>query len=67
MQYPDSLIDPEDDGCSDADGGHECVGAPIVSSVDAPPVFEPAEHDLYFVTLAVERGIVRDLDFAIGF
>src|SRR3546814_7494357 len=29
-----SLIEPEDDGCSDADGRHEGVGKAIVSGVD---------------------------------
>ncbi len=29
--------------------------ASIITCCDAPPVFEPAEHDLYFVPLLVER------------
>jgi hypothetical protein len=49
------LIDPEDDGCSDSDCGHEGMGAPIITCVDAPPVFEPAKHYLDFVTLAVDH------------
>jgi hypothetical protein len=57
------LIDPEDDGCSDADGGHEGVRAAVIASVDTPPVFEPAEHDLDFVALAVENCVVGDVDF----
>jgi hypothetical protein len=40
------LIDPEDDGCRDAYGGHEGMGASVVAGVDASPVLEPAEHDL---------------------
>jgi hypothetical protein len=46
IEARDSLIDPEDHGCGDAYSGHEGVGAPIISGVDTPPVFEPAEHDL---------------------
>ena len=49
IQAQDSLIDPEDDGCGDSDGGHEGVGAAIIAGVDAPPVFEPTEHILDFV------------------
>ena len=49
IQAQDSLIDPEDDGCGDSDGGHEGVGAAIIAGVDAPPVFEPAEHIFDFV------------------
>ena len=37
----------------------------IVAGVDAPPVFELTKHVLNPVTLAVERPIVRDRDFAI--
>jgi hypothetical protein len=61
------LIDPEDDVCGDADGGHEGVGALVVTGCDASPVLDPAEHDLDFVALALEQGIVRDVDFAMGF
>ncbi len=32
------MIEPEDDGCGDAYGGHEGVGATVVAGVDAPPV-----------------------------
>lgn len=60
------MIEPEDDGCGYADGGHEGAGASIVAGVDAPPVFEPAEHDLDLVALAVERGIVRDWYFPVA-
>ena len=59
------MIDPEDDCCGDGDGGHEGVSASVIAGVDAPPVFEPSEHDLDFVTLAVEHGVVGDVDFAV--
>ncbi len=54
------MIEPENDGGGDADGGHKGVGATIVAGVDAPPILEPAKHDLDLVALAIERGIVRD-------
>jgi hypothetical protein len=60
-----SLIDPEDDCCGDGDSGHECVGAAVVSGVDASPVFEPSEHDLDFVALLIENGVVWNMDFAV--
>ena len=56
---------PEDDGCGDADGGHERVGASVVTCMDAAPVLEFAEHVLDLVTLAVEGGVVRNRDFAV--
>jgi hypothetical protein len=59
------LIDPEDDGCGDADSGHECVGTSVIAGVDASPVFEPSEHDLDFVALSIENGVVRDVGFAV--
>jgi hypothetical protein len=34
--------------------------------MDTPPIFELAGHDLDFVVLSVERGVVRDGDLAIG-
>jgi hypothetical protein len=43
------------------------VGAPVVSGVDAAPVLDAAEHVFVFVTLAVERRVVRDGDLAVGF
>ena len=36
------------------------MGASVVAGVDAPPVFELAEHVLDFVTTFVERLIERD-------
>jgi hypothetical protein len=63
----DSLWQPENDGCSDADGGHECVGASIATGVDAAPVLELSEHVLDLVTLAVEGGVERDGHFAVRF
>jgi len=61
------LIEPKDDGCSDADGGHEGVRASVIAGVDAAPVFEPSEHILDLVTLAIKPRIVRDLDLSVGF
>ena len=40
--------------------------AAVVAGVDAPPVFQPAEHVLDLVPLAMERAVVRDGDFAVG-
>ena len=59
------MIDPEDHGCGDADRGHEGMGTAVIAGVDAPPVFQASEHDLDFVALAVEHGVVRDMDFAV--
>lgn len=61
------MIEPEDDGCGDADGGHEGMCASVVAGMDAAPVLEFAEHVLDPVALAVEHGVVGDLDLAIGF
>ena len=61
------MIEPEDDGCCDADCGHEGVGAAVIAGMDAPPVLEPAEHVLDPVPLAIEDGIVRDRDLAVPF
>lgn len=61
----DSLIDPEYDCCSEADGGHEGMGATIVACVDAPPVLDPAEHVLDLVPLSIERRIVWDWHFPV--
>ncbi len=41
------------------------MGATVVAGVDASPVFEPSKHDLDFVTLSVENGVMRKLDFAV--
>ena len=41
------------------------MGAPVVTGVDAPPVFDPTEHDFDFVALSVEHGVVGDVDFAV--
>jgi hypothetical protein len=59
------LIDAKDDGCGDADCGHEGVGASVETGVDKSPVFEPAEHNLDFVSLSVEDRVVRDMDFTV--
>ena len=34
--------------------------AAVVTGVDASPVLEPAEHDLDFVALSVERAIMGE-------
>ena len=60
------MAQPEDDGCSDADGREEGVGASVVAGVDASPVFEAAEHDLDLVALAVQLSVMRDSDLAVG-
>ncbi len=59
------MIDPEDNGCGDDDGGHECVSAAVVAHGDPAPVLDPAEHVFDLVALAVERGIIGVLDFAV--
>ncbi len=56
---------PEDDGYGDADGGHEGVGASVITGMDPSPVLEFANHILDLVTLAVESGVVRDGHFAV--
>lgn len=56
---------PEDDGCSNAGGGHEGVGAAVVTGVDATPFFEFAEHVLDLVTLGIEGSVVRDGHLAV--
>ena len=33
ISVQDSLIDPEEDGCGDADCGHESVGAAVIAGV----------------------------------
>jgi hypothetical protein len=57
------LIDPEDDGCGNADGGHDGARALVVAGMDASPIREPGEHVLDSAALAIEHGIVcyRDL------
>lgn len=41
-----------------ANGGHEGVGAAVVTGVDAPPILEFAEHALDPVTLAAELPVM---------
>ena len=60
-------LQPEDDSGGDADGGHEGMRATVVTGVDTPPVLEPADHGLDFVTLTVERAIIVEINFTIGF
>ena len=37
-----------------------------MAGLDAPPILEPAEHDLDLVALAIESRIVRDGSFAVA-
>jgi hypothetical protein len=60
-------FDPEDYGCCDADSGHKGVGTSDVAGVDASPVFQASEHDLDFLELALEHGVLRDMDIAVRF
>jgi hypothetical protein len=53
------LRQPEDNGCGDADGGEERVGASVVERGDAAPVFVAAECVLDAVSLSIERAVVR--------
>ena len=59
------MIDPEDNNGCDADG-EEGVCAAVIAGVDAPPVFEFAEHVLDLVGLAVGCAVVRNLRSAVG-
>ena len=43
------------------------MGAAVISGVDAPPIFEPAEHVFDLVTLLVEDGVMGDRDLPVGF
>ena len=58
------MIKIEGDGCGDADGGHEGVGASIIAGCDAPPVLKLGEQVLDFVSLAVEGLVVVERGFA---
>ena len=60
------MPEPEDDSCSDADGGHEGVIASVIAGVDAPPVFDFAKHIIDPVALAIEHPVKRERDFAVG-
>ena len=57
---------PEDEVSSDADGGHEGVGAAVIAGVNAPPVLELPEHVLDLVTLAIEGRIVLNEHLAVS-
>ena len=54
------MIAPEEYDGSDCDGGHEEVGAPVVSCCDAAPVLKPVEGVFDFVALFVESLIECD-------
>ena len=59
------MIDPEGDGCGDADGREEGVSASVVAGVDAPPVLELPEQVLDLVALTVEFSVVLEGSFAV--
>ena len=59
------LIDPEDDGSGERDGGHECVGATVVAGVDAAPVLKASEHVFDLVATTIEGRVVRDRHLAV--
>ena len=54
----DSLFEPEDGGCGEADGAHEGVGASIVAGGDTAPVLEAGEHVLDPMMLAVKNYVI---------
>ncbi len=58
------LIDPEEDGGGEEDGGHEGVGASVVAHGDAAPVLEAAEHVLGAMPLPVKDLVVGERDLA---
>ncbi len=43
------------------------MGAAVVAGVDAPPIFQLAEHVLDLVALSVERLVMGYLDFSVWF
>jgi hypothetical protein len=61
------LIEPEDDSCGDADGGHEGMRAAIITRLDAPPILEPSEHVFNCVALLIESCVVLNRRFRVGF
>ena len=61
------MIEPEDDGGGNADGGHEGVRAAIIAGVDAPPVLDFGEQVLDQVALFIDRFVVVILHLAVGF
>jgi len=58
------LIEVEGDGCGDADDREEGVGASIAAGRDSPPILEPDEQVLDFVSLAVEGLVIVERGFA---
>lgn len=61
-----SLGQPEEAGCSDADGADERVSAAALVGVDTAPILEIAEPVLDPVKLTVAGGVVRDGRLAVG-
>ena len=42
------------------------MGTSVVAGVDAPPVFEPAEHVLDFIALTIKDAVMFDGFSTIG-
>ena len=61
------MIEPEDDSCGDADGGHEGVGTAVIAGVDASPVLDFGKQVLDQVALFVDRLVVVILHLPVGF
>ena len=60
------MIEPEDDGCCDADGGHEGVGAAVIAGVDASPILDFGEQVLDQVALFVDCLVVVILHLSVS-
>jgi len=58
------LVNPEEDGAGEEDGGEEGVGVSVVAHGDAPPVLKAAEHVLDAVSLAIQGSVVGKRDLA---
>jgi hypothetical protein len=59
-QDQDSFLEIEGDGCCDADGGEEGVGASVVAHCDPAPVLELGEHVLDAMALLIEGSVIGD-------
>lgn len=56
---------PVNDGCCEGDCGREDLRAPVVSGRHAPPVLEPAEHDLDPIVPSLSALVVSYGRFAL--
>jgi hypothetical protein len=52
---------PEDDGCGDADGAHEPVGAAVAAGCDGSPALQPSEQAFDDVVLFPRMLATSDL------